>query len=271
LPRFAVIGLVGVLLAVGATPPPTAPPPSAPFDGPKEVHGQAKKPPARPSSPMDQPIRLVTSAQKSYANVRDYTCAFIKREQVNGKLLPEQVASMKCQSQPFRVHLRFTSPRGVAGQEACYVAGKHNDMMRAKAAGLLGAVGFITVDPCDPRAMQTNRHPITEAGIGNLIDRVAKSWEVERRMNQTQVRIGEYEYNNRKCTRVETIHPDNSSRFFYTYRSVIYFDKETKLPIRFEGYDWPKAGGAPEGDLLECYSYVNLKLNVGLSDADFNY
>jgi hypothetical protein len=55
----------------------------------------------------------------------------------------------------------------------------------------------------------------------------------------------------------------------YCHRCVVYFDNETKLPIRAEVYDWPTRNGNPKGDLLECYSYINLKFNVGLTDATF--
>jgi len=34
-----------------------------------------------------------------------------------------------------------------------------------KSAGLLGAVGFVSIDPTDPRAQKTSHHAITEAGI----------------------------------------------------------------------------------------------------------
>ena len=55
----------------------------------------------------------------------------------------------------------------------------------------------------------------------------------------------------------------------YCYRCVVYFDKELKLPVRVEVYDWPKPNGNPNGELLECYSYTNLKFNLGLTDAAF--
>ena len=55
----------------------------------------------------------------------------------------------------------------------------------------------------------------------------------------------------------------------YCYRCVVYFDKALKLPVRVEVYDWPAPNGNPKGELLECYSYVNLKFNVGLTDAAF--
>jgi hypothetical protein len=39
--------------------------------------------------------------------------------------------------------------------------------------------------------------------------------------------------------------------------------------VRYESYDWPRTpGGQPE--LIEEYTYLNLKFNVGLTDADFD-
>jgi hypothetical protein len=224
-----------------------------------------------PTSPMQEPLRLITEARKAYEEVRDYTCVLIKRERVRGQLQPESVISMKVRSQPFGVYLRWQQPKNVAGQEACYVAGKNEGKMRVHSTGLLGVAGWVSLDPNDERAKKTSNHSITEAGIGNLIARFAKSWEREKDLNLTRVRVGEYEYNKRRCVRVEATHPDNRGGQFLTYRSVVYFDKETHLPIRVEAYDWPHQGGNTEGELLEVYSYVNLKLNVGLSDETFNY
>lgn len=48
-------------------------------------------------------------------------------------------------------------------------------------------------------------------------------------------------------------------------------DDEYNLPIRYEAYDWPRNGDSvSQDDLLEEYTYVNLKTNVGLSDRDFD-
>jgi Protein of unknown function (DUF1571) len=49
----------------------------------------------------------------------------------------------------------------------------------------------------------------------------------------------------------------------------VYIDQETGLPIRFEAYDWPKHHRA-QPELSEEYSYMQLKLNVGLRDIDFD-
>jgi hypothetical protein len=226
---------------------------------------------AAPASPMDEPLRVIAEARQAYAGVKDYTCLFIKREVIGGQMQPENLISMKVRTQPFSVYLRWLGPDAVKGQEACYVVGRNGGMMRVHSTGLLGAVGFVSLDLRDPRATKNSRHSIAEAGIGNLIERYGQRWQVERQMNKTQVRIAGYEYNKRPCTRVETIHPDNGGGQFYAYRSLIYFDQQTHLPVRVENYSWPRPGGNPGGDLFECYSYVDLKFNVGLGDDAFNY
>jgi len=233
--------------------------PQAPAQNPSAAH------------PLDPAIRLVAEAKQSFQGVRDYTCLFIKRERIRGQLQIENLITMRSRTQPFSVYLKWLGPRPFTNQEVCYVESRNNGMMRVKAAGLIGAVGFVSLDPRDPRAMENSRHTINEAGIGNLIERFTAGYDQDRRINRTQVRIADYDYNKRRCTRVETIHLDNSAGPGGFYRSIVYFDKENKLPIRVENYDWPRQGGAPGGELLEEYSYVDLKLNVGLTDQHFNY
>ncbi len=220
---------------------------------------------------MDVPLRLIADARQSYQAVQDYTCTFIKRERLGTQVQPEQLIAMKVRTQPFSVYMRWPRPGPMQGQEVCYVAGRNNGMMRAHSTGLLGVVGFISMDPRDPRALETSRHAITEAGIGNLIERYGQAWELENRLNRTQLRIQEYDVGGRRCMRVETVHADNANRQIPFYRSIVYFDKQNHLPIRVENYDWPRPGVDPAGALVESYSYLDLRLNVGLSDAVFTH
>lgn len=251
------LGLVGVLGAMLAS--------SA------ATRAQAPAAPAVPPTAVEQASRLIAEARQSYQTVQDYTCTFIKRERVGNEMRPENVIAMKVRTQPFSVYFRWAAPKAIEGQEACYVTGRNNGQMRAHPVGILGVVGWVSVDPRDARAMKDNRHAITEAGVGNLIERISAGWEKDKGMATAQLQIGDYEYNNRPCTRVEVSHPNTQPGSFYAYRCVVYWDKQTHLPIRYESYDWPRQGGAPDGDLLECYSYANMRLNVGLSDAVFNH
>ena len=58
--------------------------------------------------------------------------------------------------------------------------------------------------------------------------------------------------------------------FRYAHRMLLYVDKQTKLPLRFEAYDQPKAN-ALVGDLFEAYSFSDMKANVGLGENAFDY
>jgi hypothetical protein len=175
---------------------------------------------------------------------------------------------MRVKERPFRVYMRWCEPRDLAGQEVCYATGRYQGNMRVHPNGILSTLGWVTLSPDDPRAFKTSRHRITEAGIGNLIRRLEAGWPAERTWGLTEVRVGVYEYNRRRCVRVETTHPTNPGGRFQAWRNVLYFDQELKLPIRLECYDWPRRPGQP-GELIEVFSYVNLRLNPGLGDAEF--
>jgi hypothetical protein len=220
-------------------------------------------------SPMDQAVVLLTEARQAFRKVQDYQCTLIKQERVQGVLLPEQVLTMKVRNQPYGVCLHWLSPDSLKGQEVCFAAGHNRGQMRVHPAGVLGIVGYVSVDPLDPRVFRDNRHPITEAGMGYLLDNTARYWEMERRLKQTQVRITDGVFNRRPCIRIETIHPDRNGGRFYAYRCVMYLDKATQLPVRVEAYDWPRSDGPLEGDLLECYSFLDLRGNLGLVDGVF--
>ena len=73
---------------------------------------------------------------------------------------------------------------------------------------------------------------------------------------------------NHACTMIESVHPRKRPDFMF-HMVKLYIDHEHGLPIRFEAYDWPKhPGAAPE--LVEEYTYMNLRTNAGLRESDFD-
>lgn len=245
--------------------------PRSPGTPPQGVQSLRREPEGASPTALDVPLRLISEARQSYGRVNDYVCLFVKKEQIHNQLQPDNLIAMKVRTQPFSVYLHWLGPSSMKGQEACYVTGKNGGQMRVHPTGVKGALGWLSMNPKDSRVMENSRHPITDAGIGNVIERYSERWEMERHVNKTEVHINDYEYNKRKCTRVETIHPSRDAMSYYSYRNVIYFDKETKLPIRCETYDWPHVGGPPGGDLIESYSYVDVKFNVNLGDEFFSH
>ncbi len=240
--------------------------------------GQGTPPPGpRPAeppvaqAPLDQPLAWLLEARRNYTAVQDYTCTLLKRENVNGILSDEHFIHMKFRSQPFSVYMRWLGPSKFAGQEVAYIEGRNNNKMRVHANRLFkgGIAGFVSIDVNDPRVLEHSRHTILEAGIGNVIEHTIRAWEIERKINKTQVKTAEFKFDNRLCIRIESIRTERRPEF-YSYRSVLYIDKDAKLPIRAENYDWPRQGGPADGDLLEVFSYVGLRFNSGLSEREFN-
>lgn len=177
--------------------------------------------------------------------------------------------TMKGRNKPFSIYLRCDSPAVDKGMEICYVAGQNQGMMRVNPAGALSIFGFWSVDRRDSRAFEKNRHCITDAGLGDLLDNTARHWDMERRLNKTEVRISDDQLGAQSCTRIETIHPDRDAGSYYGYRCVLWLDKTTHMPVGAETYDWPSAGSPVGGDLLESYRYLELRCNIGLSDDTF--
>lgn len=225
--------------------------------------------PATPVSALDQPLQWLYEARKHHASIRDYSCTLVKQERVRGRLQEQNIIVMKLRTQPFSVHMRWLSPQSSAGQEVAFVYGRNNNQMRVRFnSGFKQAIGWKSVDPNDKRVFEHSRHNIYEAGIGNMIEQLIQNLEKERLRNKTQVRVAEYSYNNRRCHRIECIGTERDPQS-PVYRCIVYLDKETKLPIRMESYDWPSPGGPPTGDLLEVFSFVDLRFNLALSDGEF--
>jgi len=200
--------------------------------------------------------------------VRDYTCTFSKRERIKGRLTPLHVLTMKVRTHPRSIYLKFQQPS--AGREAIYVIGRDGGKVLAHYVGLNKLLaGTLRLEPTGSRAMEDCRHPITDAGIGPLINTLETRWSRQLDPAETIVRFREDQpVGLRRCTLIETTHPHRQPDLMF-YRVRVFIDRQLGLPIRFEAYDWP--GSDPSAsDLLEEYTYADLTLNVGLRDRDFD-
>ncbi len=226
--------------------------------------------------PLDDALEIAFEGlEHMRANIHDYTAVLVKRERVDNQLGEPQYMSLKIRnerdtdevSQPFSVYMKFLKPRAQAGREVIWVKGRNANKLLAHEGGLLGVKTF-HLDPDGWLAMKGQRYPIYDAGIENLIlkliekaerDRAAGICEVVKRPNAN--------INNRPCTMIEVTHPDRESPYEF-YKAQVFIDNELQVPVRYAAYDWPQPGQKPE--LLEEYTYINLNINVGLTDADFD-
>lgn len=216
-----------------------------------------------------QAKRMIADCKARYLKVNDYSCDFYKRERIDGKLTDLHVMSMKERTQPKSIYFKFQQPN--RGREAIFVEGRNNGRILAHDIGFTKLLaGTMALDPTGSRAMENNRHPITEAGIGELIETVEERWSKELSTAHSVIthakdlQIGPHT----SVVMIESLHPQRQPDFLF-HKVRLYINQEHGLPIRFEAYDWPKHPDASP-ELLEEYTYLNLKLNVGFSDLDFD-
>jgi outer membrane lipoprotein-sorting protein len=203
-------------------------------------------------------------------NIQDYSCTVVKRERVDNVLREHEYMFAKIRQRPFSVYLYFLGPDAVKGQEVIYVSGANDGNMLAHAgSGVRAMVGTVSLKPQSMLAMQGNRYPVTEIGMENLARRLVEVAEHDKQFGECEVNFyPNAKVNGRVCTCVQVVHPVPRRNFRF-HLARVFIDDELTLPIRYEAYDWPQEAGGPPV-LMEEYTYMNVKINQGFTDADFD-
>ena len=247
-----------------------------------ESASEASRPPARKEKKGHELDEAIAIARETLEYIReqvkDYTCIMVKRERINGKLLDHEFMNCKIrharkdgsQSKPFSVYLNFRKPESVAGREVIYVEGHNNDKLIAHEGGFKGRfIPTVYLTPTSALAMRNCKYPITEIGIEKLTAMLIEKGERDRKAGPCKVRILRgAKVKSRVCTCIEVRHDDRRPEYDF-HLARIFLDNELKVPIRYEAYDWPTTKGE-KPPLLEEYTYMKMKLNVGLTDKDFS-
>ena len=242
----------------------------------------ATKTPA-PAHPLDPALDLARNGLKRIqATVNDYTCTMVKRERIDGKLLDYEYMFVKFRNRkvvdskivtPFSVYMYFLKPNEVKGREVMYVEGRNEDKMVAHEGGTAGKfLPTVWIKTNGVIAMRNQKYPITDAGIENLVLKLIERGEIDKANGRREHEVTFHEdakVNGRTCTLLQIKNAQKSENLDF-HMAQIFIDKELNVPIRYVAYDFP----AKEGDplpVIEEYTYLNLKLNVGLTDKDFDH
>lgn len=214
-------------------------------------------------------IRFASESRPAVKEIKDYTALFSKVESVNGRMI-NQVMELKFRTKPFSVYMLFKSP-DVQGRQVLYFEGRNNNNLVVKETGFKAIAGAIPLRLTDSRVQAENRHPITQLGIANLLETTIADWEHDAKVEGDDVEVQFFpnaKLDGIPCQAIQVKHNKKLSELKY-HMNRIYFDKETRLPLRGERFGWPKHPGE-KAPLLEDYKYSSLKTNVKLTDADFD-
>jgi uncharacterized protein DUF1571 len=220
--------------------------------------------------PLAAAIRRANSGFAEINKISDYSCTLVKRERIDGVLNEHEYMFVKVRHQPFSIYMYFLAPARVKGQEAMYVANQNDGNLLAHPNGIRHKlIGTVSLKPDSMLAMSGNRYPITELGIRRLTERLIEVGEHDMQFGECEVKmLQNAKINGRECTCIQVIHPTPRKEFIF-HMARIYVDNQLNVPIRYEAYEWPKEPGGPP-QLIEEYTYLNLKLNNGFTDQDFD-
>jgi hypothetical protein len=246
-----------------------APAPAAPEEAPgaPEV--------AWPEGRLDGPeakrllLDVLLAAQARLDRVDAYTATFRKQERIRGTLGPEQTLAMKVRQEPFSIYLKFLEPR--AGKEVVYREGSHdNHVIAHNGDWTRRLIPRLKVAPTDPIALADSRHPVTDAGLHNLTDKLVGYRRMDLEDPDARTVLD-------WCTDAESrawprsihTHPHRKAERPFAHVEVLY-DPETFIPRKITSFDWPEPGHAGELDLAECYTYDDIDLDAPLTELDFD-
>ncbi len=238
-------------------------------DPPGPVRGTADDQPAAGQHPLDPALQIARKCLEHIeTDIQDYSATLIKRERVGDKLADSEQLFVRIRNRPFSVYIYFKAPESVKGQEVVFVEEQNDGNMVVRPVGLKQLLGIVRLKPDGPFAMAGQRYPITEIGILNLTRRLIASAEEGKKYDDCQVKFRKgAKINGRACTCIEVVHPTPEQHAPF-YKATVFIDDELQIPVRYAAYNWPATpGGEPE--LIEEYTYIDVKLNNGFTDADF--
>ncbi len=233
-----------------------------------------------PEDPLEAALRIAYEGRKRIQEaIRDYTCILTRRERVDGRQMGYETIFVKVRHpleeqgrvvQPFSVYVRFLRPDRVKGREVIYVEGRNGGKLIVRNGGTRFAHITTSLLPDSPAAMQHTRYPITEIGVLNLTKRLIENGEQERGNENCEAKLVQgAKINGRSCTVVQVAHKVRGEGLAYKTARIL-IDDELVVPVHYSAYDWPQTEGG-KLVLLEEYTYTDLRLNVGLTDRDFDH
>ncbi len=155
--------------------------PTLPGEPPKVAQVSEAQPAAasaQPASPKDdtsefaQIRALIETGQKQLASIRDYQVTMSRQERVGSTLQPAEEVILSLRHAPRAVRLEW--PSGPSqGREVIYSEQETGGQLQIYAPGTL--VPRLSLSPDSPLVLSKSRHPITEAGLEDVLQKLDRS------------------------------------------------------------------------------------------------
>jgi hypothetical protein len=208
------------------------------------------------------PETLLSGMAVEYARVERYTARFVRQEMIDGTLRPREEALLKFQ-RPGLLYLRWVAGPP-AGREILFVPGRHDNRMLVREPGLLTSLATIVMAPDSPRVLEESRHPVTDIGVGRLVELILDNARRAATAGELLVRdLGAVTEPDGPGRRIEVVLPRRPERGYYCHRLDLIVAAGTGLPVRATVYDW-------DDRMVADYTYLDFMANPPLTALDFD-
>jgi len=229
--------------------------------------------------PLDPALALARqSLALMQSDIQDYTAVLVKRERIGDDLGENEFMFVKVRNRkkqdnrvlvPFSVYLAFLKPASVKGREVLFIENQNEGKLVAHEGGMKRMLGTHFLEPNGYLAMAGQKYPMTDIGLENLLVKLIEKGERDKGFGHCQVDlIPGAKVGGRNCSILQVTHPEQKPHYEF-HIAQVFMDDEWKIPVRYAAYWWPKSKDeAPE--VIEEYTYQNIKINVGLTEKDFD-
>jgi hypothetical protein len=246
--------------------PPAVVAPPAPVPAAAGSTTPAAAAPQPPADPLADVRRLYRQAADAYAAIPAYSARLRQREQVAGKDRPEEVIQCRFRKQPWSVYFQWVG-KEAHGREVVYVQGWHEDKIHSRlAAGdvpLMPAGMRFSVAPDSAMARGRSRHPITEAGVGPLIDRFGRLIDANPRGLTYLGPQNRPEFQTPLEAVQQVIAPGEEAGLPRGGQRLVFFASDSHLPVLIVTKN-------EQGHEVEYYCYERIEYPAQFSDDHFD-
>jgi hypothetical protein len=199
----------------------------------------------------NSPLAALDSALKrtsvTLSQTVNYKVQVSNQETLNGKTLPADNFLLSARREPFAVRMEWANGKE-AGREVIFSPNETGGMIQIRMPK--GLIPRMTMSPDSPLVRAKSRHPISEAGIDSVVQRLMETLEKQK--------TGAADAGKLSVQEVTDPHLGEQIRITHITVSnetwVVDLDKATGLPLTIHATD-------ASGGLLEHYEFRNFQLN----------
>lgn len=220
------------------------------------------------------PDALLAAARERCAAVSDFTCDFVRQENLDGKLSKRQTIHVLFREEPYSVYMEW---RGGIGRirRALYVEGRYrdndgNELVLVEPAGGVARLlaGTVKVPLHGDEARKSSRRSLDQFGFYQALEIILRENErfaAEGTLTWDPVTNGQVGDRDTYVL-VRHLPYEGPAGPYPNRRLVIHIDRESLLPLAFRAY-----ADEAEQELLEDYTFSAICLNPGLGDEHFAF